>query len=87
MPPTQLKQVERLAKQENRTISELIREALRQYQERRAAPVNHDLIAALREVQSSAERAGLDKMNQRQINAEIAAYRRERAKPIKHPVK
>jgi metal-responsive CopG/Arc/MetJ family transcriptional regulator len=31
MPPAQLKLVERLAKKENRTLSELVREALRQY--------------------------------------------------------
>jgi Arc/MetJ-type ribon-helix-helix transcriptional regulator len=75
MPPTQLKQVERLAKKENRTMSELIREALRQYQQRQEAPVNTDLIAALRSVQEDARRAGLDKLSQREINAEIAAVR------------
>jgi metal-responsive CopG/Arc/MetJ family transcriptional regulator len=75
MPPTQLKQVERLAKKENRTMSELIREALRQYQQRQEAPVNTDLIAALRSVQEDARRAGLDKLSQREINAEIATVR------------
>jgi metal-responsive CopG/Arc/MetJ family transcriptional regulator len=33
MPPAQFKQVEKLAKKENRTLSELIREALRRYQQ------------------------------------------------------
>jgi len=32
LPPAQLKDVEALAKKENRTMSELIREALRRYQ-------------------------------------------------------
>ena len=32
LPPAQLKDAEKLAKKENRTMSELIREALRRYQ-------------------------------------------------------
>jgi hypothetical protein len=80
MTPTQLKQVELLAKKENRTLSELIRESLRQYQQRQEAPVNTDLIAALRAVQEDARRAGLDKLSQREINAEIAASRRGRSR-------
>jgi predicted transcriptional regulator len=88
MPPTQLKQVERLAKKENRTMSELIREALRQYQQRQEAPVNTDLLAALRAVQEDARRAGLDKLSQREINAEIAAARRgRRQNNIKQPAR
>jgi CopG family transcriptional regulator / antitoxin EndoAI len=35
LPPAQLKQAEALAKKENRTMSELIREALRHYQRER----------------------------------------------------
>jgi hypothetical protein len=80
MTPTQLKQIERLAKKENRTMSELIRESLRQYQQRQEAPVNTDLIVALRAVQENARRAGLDKLSQREINAEIAASRRGRSR-------
>jgi Arc/MetJ-type ribon-helix-helix transcriptional regulator len=88
MPPAQLKQVERLARKENRTLSELVREALRQYQQKRKSPVNTELIAALRAVQRDAIRVGLDKLPQRAINAEIAAYRREqRLKTVKQPVR
>ena len=88
MPPAQLKQVERLARKENRTLSELVREALRQYQQQRESPVNTELIAALRAVQRDAIRVGLDKLPQRAINAEIAAYRREqRLKTVKQPVR
>jgi len=88
MPPAQLKQVERLARKENRTLSELVREALRQYQQTRESPVNTELIAALRAVQRDAIRVGLDKLPQRAINAEIAAYRREqRLKTVKQPVR
>lgn len=68
-------------------MSELFREALRQYQQKQQAPVNNDLIAALRAVQSDAQRAGLDKLSNREINAEISASRRERQKRIKQTVK
>jgi len=78
MPPTQLKQAKRLAKKENRTMSELIREALRQYQQKQTAPVNADLITALRALQEDARRVGLDRLSQREINAEVAAVRRTR---------
>ena len=82
LPPAQLKQVERLAKKESRTMSELVREALRQYQQKQEAPVNNALIAALRAVQESAKRAGLDKLTEREIDAEVTAARRQRVKKI-----
>jgi Arc/MetJ-type ribon-helix-helix transcriptional regulator len=86
MPPTQLRQAERLAKKENRTLSELVREALRQYQQKQASPVNTELIAALRAVHEDARRSGSDKLPQRAINAEVSAYRREqRQKKINQP--
>ena len=66
-------------------MSELFREALRQYEQKQEAPVNHDLIAALKAVQEDARRAGLDKLSQREINTEIAASRRERKKTSKQP--
>ena len=88
MPPNQLKQVERLARKENRTLSELVREALRQYQQKQESPVNTDLIAALRAVQEDAKRAGLDRVSKGEIDAEITSYRRERRQQkTKQPVK
>jgi Arc/MetJ-type ribon-helix-helix transcriptional regulator len=88
MPPAQLRQVERLAKKENRTLSELVREALRRYQQKPASPAGAELIAALRAVQEDARRAGLGKLPQRAIEAEVAAYRREqRQARIKQPVR
>ncbi len=83
MPPAQFKQVEKLARQENRTMSELVREALRRYrQDQKTEPkpqrINTELLAALRAVQEDARRSGLSKMTQREIDAEIAAYRREK---------
>jgi len=87
LPPAQLKAAKNLARKENRTMSELVREALRQYQKKQELPVNTDLIAALRAVQEDARRAGLDKISKREINAEIAAYRRERERKIKQPTR
>jgi Arc/MetJ-type ribon-helix-helix transcriptional regulator len=90
LPPDQLKDMENTAKRENRTLSELVRELFRQYQARQKAPLNFELLAALRAVQADAVRAGLDKMTMREINAEIAAARRERAKrgkKAKHPAR
>jgi Arc/MetJ-type ribon-helix-helix transcriptional regulator len=87
LPPLQLKRAEKLARKENRTMSELFREALRQYEQKQATPVNNDLIAALKAIQEDAQRAGLDKLSQREINAEIAASRRERKKTTKQPVR
>jgi len=84
LPPAQFRRVERLAKKENRTLSELIREALRHYEQKRQTSINYDLIAALRAIQESAKRAGLDKLSEREIDAEVTAYRGERDKKIKH---
>jgi predicted transcriptional regulator len=87
LPPAQRKRAERLAKRENRTLSELVREALRQYEQRRETSVDNDLIAALRAVQESAKRAGLDKLTEREIEAEVTAARRERDKKTKQPAR
>lgn len=83
LPPAQFKRAERLARKENRTLSELIREALRHYEQKQQAPINYDLIAALRAVQESARKAGLDKLTEREIDAEVTAHRGERDKKIK----
>lgn len=87
LPPAQLKRAERIAKRENRTLSELVREALRQYEQKQDSPLNHDLIAALRAVQEDARRTGLNKLTDRQIDAEVTASRRGREKKIKQPVR
>lgn len=87
LPPAQLKRAERLAKRENRTLSELVREALRQYEQKQDAPVNYDLIAALRAIQGSAKRAGLDKLTEPEITAEVTSSRRERDKKTKQPAR
>src|SRR5438874_6755778 len=87
LPPAQLKRAERLAKRENRTLSELVREALRQYEQKQQSLINYDLITALRVVQEGARRAGLDKLTEREIDAEVTASRRERDKKLKQPAR
>src|SRR5437899_476379 len=87
LPPAIKRDMERTAKKEHRTLSELVRETWRQYQIKQRVPINHDLIAALKAVQDSANGAGLDKLSEREINAEVVAHRRENDKKIKQPVK
>jgi Arc/MetJ-type ribon-helix-helix transcriptional regulator len=87
LPPAQLKRAERLAKRENRTLSELVREALRQYEQKQETPINYDLITALRAVQNGAMHAGLDKISEREIDAEVQAIRRQKDKKIKQPTR
>jgi hypothetical protein len=87
LPPAIKRDMERTAKKENRTMSELVRETWRHYQMKQRVPVNTDLIAALRAVQNSARRAGLDKLTEREIETEVIAHRRERDKKIKQPVR
>jgi len=84
MPPDMAKQAERLAKKENRTMSELMREALRRYQHpqvffdptqyiRQVAPTPPELEA----IREDAKRKGTDKLTMAQINREVAAVRRQ----------
>jgi predicted DNA-binding protein len=84
MPPEMAKQAERLAKKENRTMSELMREALRRYQQspldvdareyiRRIAPAP----PALRAIRQEAKRNDTSKLTMPQIDREVAAVRRQ----------
>ena len=86
MPPDLAKQAERLAKKENRTMSELMREALRRYQQpsvvldvreyiRQLAPTP----PAYQAIRQDAKAKGADKLTPRQINREVAAVRRQNA--------
>jgi metal-responsive CopG/Arc/MetJ family transcriptional regulator len=78
MPSSQFKEVERLARQENRTPSELVAEALRYYQEQRQNNRPRSLTEAIRLVREDAKAKGTDKMGMRDIKREIAEYRREK---------
>ncbi len=76
LPSAQLKEAEKLAKKEHRTLSELFREALRRYQDRdETKPAS--LAAALQLLREDAKRIGNNRLSMREINAEIAAYRCE----------
>jgi predicted DNA-binding protein len=95
MPPEMAKRAERLARKENRTMSELVREALRRYEQ---PMVNFNLreyiqqIAptppAMRAMQEDAKRKGTDKLTMIEIDREVAAVRRRHTKgKIKQPQK
>jgi hypothetical protein len=90
LPPEQLKTAKRLATKQSRTMSELIREALRRLQqeeERRPSPVALARFGKLvRSIQLDARRAGLDKMSLREINAEVESFRKERRQSLRQAV-
>jgi urease accessory protein UreF len=87
MPPDLAKQAEALAKKENRTMSELMREALRRYQQ---PPMLLDLRECIRQlaptppafaaIRAQARRKGTDKLTMAHINREVAAVRGAAAK-------
>ena len=87
MPPEMGKQAERLAKKENRTMSELMREALRRYQQPPAVLDVREYIRqlaptppALQAIRQDARRKETDKLTMGQIDREVAAVRRKHAK-------
>jgi response regulator of citrate/malate metabolism len=84
VPPGQLKEMERTAKRENRTMSELLREAFRRYVQPPVQPAT--LAEALQLVRDDARQKGTSRLTQKEIDAEIAAYRRQQArKKLKRP--
>jgi Arc/MetJ-type ribon-helix-helix transcriptional regulator len=90
MPPDLARQAEALARKENRTMSELMREALRRYQQpmvmldireyiRQVAPTP----PALQAIREDAARKSSDKLTMKQIDREVAAVRRQHTKTAK----
>jgi Ribbon-helix-helix protein, copG family len=84
MPPDLARQAERLAKKENRTMSELMREALRRYQQPPVLLDVRDYIRqiaptppALEAIRNDARRKGSDKLSGLQIDREVATVRRQ----------
>jgi len=75
LPPNQLKEMERTAKKENRTMSELIRELYRRYVSDEA---RREFGRALENLRTEAARTPAGKLTMRQIDAEIAANRKDR---------
>lgn len=84
LPPKQLKAAERIAKRENRTMSELVREALRRYELNAPAPPT-TFAEALRLLREDAQQKGTDKLTSRDINREIEAVRRGRRRKLNFP--
>jgi predicted transcriptional regulator len=76
MPPELAKQAERLAKKESRTMSELMREAFRRYQQQETTkPAN--LTEALALLRSEARVKGLDQLTKLDISKAVAEARQE----------
>jgi metal-responsive CopG/Arc/MetJ family transcriptional regulator len=77
MPPAQLRQAERLAKKQNRTMSELMREAFRHYAETAARREKlEELRFAVTAMREEASLTGAGKLTMRQIQSEVAAARK-----------
>jgi len=97
LPPAMLRDMEKTARRENRTLSELVRENFRRAQmdeaERRllADPLRasrlEELKAAVAELRQEAVASGASKMTDRQIDALVQAARKERRKKIKPSAK
>jgi hypothetical protein len=77
LPPRQFKEMEQVARRENRTLSELVRESFRRYQQ--PVPLPTTLTEALGSVREDAKQKGVN-LTQREISAEIAAVRRQQSR-------
>jgi predicted DNA-binding protein len=87
MPPDMAKQAERLAKKENRTMSELMREAFRRYVSENARQQDlQQLKVAVDALRQEARQTGAGKLTMREIDSEIAAARRQR-QHLKQPIR
>jgi len=75
VPPNQFKEMARLARKENRTMSELLREAFRRYAQLSTPPAT--LEDALKLIRTDAQQKGAGRLTQNEIAAEIAAYRQQ----------
>ena len=76
MPPAQLRQAERLARKQNRTMSEFIREALRRYaEEAERREKLGEFRLALESLRQEAAASGANRLSAKQIDAEVQAAR------------
>ena len=90
LPPDQFKTAERLAKKQNRTMSELFREGLRRLEQEEQRPSSAtlaDFRDIVRLIRGDAKRAGLDKMTMAEIDAEVSAVRKGMPVKGRKPVK
>ena len=78
-----------MAKKQNRTMSELFREAFRTYQEQEVTKQYQlqKLKSLFEQTQSEAERNGTASITDEEINTEIKAYRQEKRQQLKQSVK
>jgi len=75
MPPTEWKAMAGTAKKENRTMSALVRELYRRYM---AGSARQEFGRAVETLRAEAAKTPAGKLSMRQIDAEIAADRRDR---------
>ena len=91
LPPEQFKTAERLAKKQNRTMSELFREGLRRLEQEEQRHPSPAVLAEFRDIvrliREDAKRTGLDKMTMAEINAEVDATRKEMRAKGRRPAK
>lgn len=80
LPTKELREMERKAKQENRTVSELIRELYRRYVSDAA---RQEFGRAVAELRTEAAGTPAGRLTMRQIDAEIATSRRKRRRSAK----
>ena len=89
LPPAQLKTAERLAKKQNRTMSELFREGLRRLEQEEAWRPSPAALAQFGDlvklIRQDVRGAGMDNIAQAEIDAEVEAGRKQmgRTKPKK----
>lgn len=78
-----------MAKKQNRTMSELFREAFRKYQEQEGARQYQlqKLKGLFEETRAEAERNGTMNLTDADIAAEIKAHRQAKRQKLKQPVK
>ena len=80
LPPGQLKEAERMAKRQNRTMSELFREAFRRYQEQEdVRKVQLQKLKGLfEETRADDAKNGTAELTEAEIDAEIKEHRRSK---------
>ena len=88
MPPAMAKEAGRLAKKQNRTMSELMREAFRQYQQQEKVKPSptalQELASAIAALREDSKKKGLDKLTMGEIDAEVSAYRQAQTVGKRH---
>ena len=86
LPQEMLKRARKLAARENRTMSELVREALRQYEQGAHTSTRQQALMefqrAVEAFRTTARRDGLDKLSIKDLDKEISAARKERRRRL-----